>query len=264
MASFTTIQQTYGPAEKQQFGVLYLPEGAAASTPLPVVVLIHGGFWRNFHGLELMVGLSEDLVQRGYAVWNIEYRRVGEEGGGWPGTLQDVGNALDYLRTLATSYPLDLQRVVTVGSSAGGHLSLWSAARHRIPSDSAVAAENPLKLRGAISLAGAVDLENSWKLKLGNNAAGDFLGGDPVTYPERYANASPTALLPLGIPQVMVHGTEDDVVPLSISQGHFDKAKATGDDVKLIVVPGADHNLVDPKAANWTEMTLKEVERLLA
>jgi acetyl esterase/lipase len=264
LASFETIRQTYGPIEHQQFGVLYLPQGAAASSQLPVVVLIHGGFWRNFYGLELMEKLSEDLVQRGYAVWNIEYRRVGEEGGGYPGTLQDVGNALDYVKTLAKSYPLDLQRIVTVGSSAGGHLSLWSAARQRIPATSVLYVAEPLKLRGAISLAGAVDLIESWKQQLGKDATGDFIGGDPTTYPDRYADASPTELLPLGVPQVLVHGTADDVVPMDISRGHATKADAAGDQVTLIEVPGADHNLIDPTAANWTEMTLKEIERLLA
>ncbi|HEY4387744.1 MAG TPA: alpha/beta hydrolase [Ktedonobacteraceae bacterium] len=263
-SSYTTIQQAYGPAEQQQFGILYLPQETTTSNPLPIVVLIHGGFWRNLYGLSLMEKLSEDLVQRGYAVWNIEYRRVGEEGGGWPGTLQDVGSALDYLTTLATHYPLDLQRVITVGSSAGGHLSLWSAARQRIPADNILAAKNPLKLRGAISLAGAVDLKHTWQLQSGKNAAGEFMGGDPTTYPERYAVASPAALLPLGVPQVLVHGTADDVVPLIVSQDYVAKAKAAGDNVTLIEVPGADHNLIDPAAPNWTEMTVKEIERLLA
>jgi acetyl esterase/lipase len=263
-SSYKTIQQAYGTAEELQFGVLYLPQQTTTSNPLPTVVLIHGGFWRNFYGLSLMEKPSEDLVQRGYAVWNIEYRRVGEKGGGWPGTLQDVGNALDYLTTLATRYPLDLQRVITVGSSAGGHLSLWSAARQRIPSDSILAAKNPLKLKGAISLAGAVDLEHTWQLQSGNNAAGDFIGGDPMTYPARYAVASPAALLPLGVPQVLVHGTADDVVPLIISQNYVAKAQAAGDNATLIEVPGADHNLIDTAAPNWTEITLNAIQQLLA
>ena len=197
----------YGP-EHLQFGDLYLPNHSGQR---PIVILIHGGYWRSRYGLDLMNGLAEDLAKRGYAAWNIEYRRVGNMGGGWPGTFQDVAIATDYLRQIAPSYGLDLKKVVPIGHSAGGHLAFWLAARPRIPifaknsplAGSQLAGKHeetatPLALAGTISLAGVVDLEMAWKLHLSNNAVVELLGGTLVSVPERYTVASPAALLPLG------------------------------------------------------------------
>src|SRR6266516_7793120 len=126
------VRLSYGP-ETLQFGELHLPTG---SGPFPTVILIHGGFWRNPYGYTLMTSLAEDLAARGIAVWNIDYRRIGDIGGGWPNTFLDVAKATDFLRSLAPTYALDINRVVTVGHSAGGHLALWLAARPHIPRDS--------------------------------------------------------------------------------------------------------------------------------
>ncbi len=254
------LRLTYGPAT-QQFGELYLPE---ASQPSPIVVLIHGGFWRAAYRLSLMTGLAIDLARRGIAAWNIEYWRVGEAGGGWPDTLLDVAAATDYLQTIATTYALDTERVVTVGHSAGGHLALWLAARSRLPSDSPLATTGtPLALAGAVSQAGVVDLEHAWRLRLGNNAVRALLGGNPSQVPERYAAASPAALLPLSVPQVLIHGTWDDVVPLELSQSYERNATAAGDQVTLIELPGTDHfALIDARSQAW-EVTVREIERLL-
>src|SRR5690348_6511565 len=126
---FTPLRLAYG-REYLQIGELYLPQTAG---PYPVIPLIHGGYWRNRYDLTLMDGLAEDLARRGYAAWNIEYRRVGDKGGGWPGTLLDVALATDYARKLAPTYALDLQHLVPIGHSAGGHLAFWLAARPRIP-----------------------------------------------------------------------------------------------------------------------------------
>lgn len=243
-----------------QFGELYLPEG---SGPHPVVILIHGGFWRAAYDLTLMTGLAEDLARQGIAAWNIEYRRVGDVGGGWPGTLLDVAQAADYLPTIAADHNLDLKRVVTVGHSAGGHLALWLAARAKIPPQSILASrERPLTLAGAISLAGVVDLELSWQLNLGKGAASELLGGGFDEVPERYAVASPAALLPTGIPQVLIHGTEDDRVPLVVSQQYTEKALKAGDAVTLIELAGDDHFVViDPTSAAW-RTTMAQVRRL--
>ena len=245
-----------------QFGELFLPQG---SGPHPVVILIHGGFWRAAYRLTLMGGLAEDLARRGIAAWNIEYRRVGDPGGGWPGTLLDVALATDYLQVIASSYNLDLQRVVTVGHSAGGHLALWLAARSRIPLESTIAVKgSPLALAGAVSLAGAVDLKHVWQLNLGQGAVRDFLGGGFDEVPERYSVASPAALLPIGVPQVLIHGTEDDRVPLIVSQDYTRQATEAGDPVLLIELPGADHFVViDPHSAAWS-VTLREINKLCA
>src|SRR6266516_2333805 len=124
-----TIHLPYG-SEALQFGELHLPGGTG---PYPIVILIHGGFWRAPYAYTLMTDLAEDLARRGIVAWNIEYRRVGDPGGGWPTTLVDVASAADYIHTLAPTYTLDLKRVVTIGHSAGGHLALWLAARPRIP-----------------------------------------------------------------------------------------------------------------------------------
>ena len=255
------MRQVYGP-ESNQFGDLYLPAGSGMA---PVVLLIHGGFWRTPYDLSLMAGLAEDLARRGLFAWNIEYRRIGDPAGGWPETLRDVARAADYLRVLATLYQLDLQRVVALGHSAGGHLALWLAARKTLaPASPLAVAETPLDLKGAVSLAGANDLEHVWRLQLGDRAAEELLNGSPQEWPERYADASPAAHLPLGIPQVLVHGSADDRVPLIVSQDYAQKARQAGDTVTLLELPGEDHFVViDPASHAW-ERTCAEIDRLLA
>ncbi len=232
------LRLIYGAeAEQVQFGNLYLPGSTGAH---PTVILIHGGFWRAPFGYPLMTALAEDLVTRGIAAWNIEYRRIGDEDGGWPATLLDVAHAADYLRELAPTYNLDLKRVVSVGHSAGGHLALWLAARPRIAKDS------PL-----------------WRLKLGSGAVAELLGGSPGEVPERYAAGEAAALLPLGVPQVLVHGTEDDRVPLQVSQSYAAAAIAAGDSVKLVELAGVDHfALINPYSEAWT-ITVEALQELL-
>ncbi|GAC1357408.1 MAG: alpha/beta hydrolase [Ktedonobacteraceae bacterium] len=258
---YTVTRHAYGP-DKLNFGDLYLP---ATPGPHPLVPLLHGGFWRAAYDLTLMDGLATWLASRGIGAWNVEYRRVGNRGGGWPGTMHDVAQALDYLRAIETTANIDLRRVVPVGHSAGGHLALWLAARSRLPLTSPLAsAKSPFIPLGAISLAGAVDLELVWQLKLSRNAAGAFLGGSPTAFPARYSDASPASLLPLGVPQVLIHGDNDANVPLSVSQNYARKALAAGDKVKLIELPGADHFVViDPSSEAWT-ITMREIQILFA
>jgi len=262
------IRLAYGP-ETLQFGDLYLPAG---SGPHPTIILIHGGYWRARYGLDLMTSLAEDLAVRGFAAWNIEYRRVGNPGGGWPGTFLDVARATDYLQVIESSYILDLQRIVPIGHSAGGHLAFWLAARPGIPvghplSGTSIndddAQSGPLIPRGAISLAGVLDLMMAWRLHLSMDAVVELLGGTPSEVPERYASASPAALLPLGIPQVLVHGTEDSNVPLEVSQSYAEAAKAAHDDVTLIEMPGIDHfDVINPRSAAWAT-TFEGLQKLL-
>jgi acetyl esterase/lipase len=244
-----------------QYGELYLAQGGQEKAP--IVILIHGGFWRAAYGLSLMRRLARDLAQHGITAWNIEYRRVGNNAGGWPATMLDVALATDYIRTLASQYAIDEGKVVTVGHSAGGHLALWVAARHRITTGELVA-QDPMKVTGVVSLAGCADLEYVAQLGLGRDAVVELLGGEPATVPERYATASPAALLPLGVPQVLVHGTRDNNVPFDVSQFYARKALEAGDNVTLIELPGADHFVViDPTSESWT-ITLKEIQRVLA
>jgi acetyl esterase/lipase len=224
------LRVPYGPAASQ-FGELRLPRGVG---PHPVVVALHGGFWRVEYGLEHMGHLCDALTVSGVATWNVEYRRVGEEGGGWPGTLDDVRDGLAVIETLAARYPLDLGRIVVVGNSAGGQLALWLAARAAI------------RLGGVVSLAGLLDLEGAWRMKLGGGIVETFLGGPPSRVPERYADASPLALLPC-LPTLLVHGSADDVVPCEVSRTY--KARA-GAAARLLLIAGAGHlDLIDPRAA---------------
>ena len=262
----------YGP-EQLHFGDLYLPD---QSDQRATVILIHGGYWRSRYGLDLMNGLAEDLAKRGYAAWNIEYRRIGDPGAGWPGTLQDVALATDYLRKLAPSYGLDLKKVVPIGHSAGGHLAFWLAARPRIPffahnnplAGSQLSGEDeesspPLALAGTISLAGVVDLKIAWKLHLSNNAVVELLGGTPANVPERYTVASPAALLPLGVQQVLIHGTNDDSVPLEVSQAYVKAARALNDPITYLELAGVDHfDVINPHSEAWT-ITTRELQKLI-
>lgn len=257
MAPRRPLRVTYGPGPSQ-FGELCLPSGAG---PHPVVVLIHGGFWRARYRLDLMDGLGDDLARRGIASWNIEYRRVGEPGGGWPGTFLDVARAVDQLAGLASHYDLDLARVVTLGHSAGGQLALWLAARPRVPVDAPVGLHAttdgksntlPCQISAAVSLAGVVDLADGWRRNLGRGAVADLLGGGPDDVPDRYAAASPAALLPLGVPQALIHGGSDDIVPPALSRAYAGSATAAGDAVRLHELPGVDHfALIDPRSSAW-------------
>ncbi len=258
--SISPLRLAYDTGEFQ-FGELSLPN---APGPYPVAILIHGGYWRVRYGLDLMYGLAEDLAKRGIAAWNIEYRRVGNPGGGWPGTFLDVARAVDYLREIAVNYELELSRVVPIGHSAGGHLALWLAGRPRIQAGSPISPhEQPLALAGAISLAGVLDLELAYQLHLSNDAVVELLGAPPRDAPERYAAASPTALLPLGLPQVLIHGTADEHVPIQVSQHYAAAARAAGDALDFFEPTGVDHfDVINARTEVWV-LTVQELEALI-
>jgi acetyl esterase/lipase len=228
----------YG-AEALQFGDLRLPQ-RDASTPWPVVVVIHGGFWRARYDLEHIGHLCAALTEEaGVATWSLQYRRVGQPGGGWPGTFQDVTAGTQFVTQLASEYGFDLDRVVTIGHSAGGHLALWAASETKVP-------------RGAVSLAGVADLRHAADLRIGDGAVQAFLGGEPADVPERYAAASPYERLPMGVPQVLVHGTDDDTVPFTIAERYAEAAKRAGDDIRLVTLEGTGHfELIDPLTDAW-------------
>ncbi len=243
------MRSSYG-ADPLQFGELRLPAGDGSH---PVAIVVHGGFWLNAYDLSLMTPMCASLTEAGIATWNIEYRRIGDGGGGWPGTLQDVALAADYLRDLAWGYNLDLRRVITIGHSAGGHLALWLAARGRISASDPLYRANPLPIRGAIPLAAVSDLKRGWEMGLGGGVVPKFIGGTPDEFPERYASASPAEMLPLGVPQILIHGARDDIVPIKISQEYQAAASARGDEVTLIPLPDAGHfQVIDPESPEWS------------
>jgi acetyl esterase/lipase len=235
----------YGP-DPAQTADLLVPAGPG---PHPVVVLVHGGFWRARYGRDLMTPLAADLEAAGWASWNVEYRRLGQAGGGWPGTFADVAAAVDHLAGLAGPHALDLARVVTVGHSAGGHLALWLACRPGLPAG-APGAGPVVRVAAAVAQAGVVDLVAGCDLSAG--AAVDLLGGRPDEVPDRYALASPCARVPLGVPQLLVHGLDDDTVPVELSRRHAAAARAAGDDVELVELPAVGHmDVIDPAGPAW-------------
>jgi acetyl esterase/lipase len=215
-----------------------------------VVVLIHGGFWRARYTLRLEDRLVADLAARGWAVWNLEYRRVGwRSRGGWPRTLEDVTAGIDPLGTLTE--PLDTSRVVAIGHSAGGQLALWAAARPGLPAG-APGAEPSVRLSAAVAQAGLVDLREVARLGLSRDAATRFLGGPPGKLPERYDLASPVERLPLNVPHLLVHGDADDVVPIDIARRYARRAAEVGDPCRLVELPGAGHmDHLDPGTESW-------------
>ena len=201
-----------------------------------MAVLIHGGFWRARYKLRLEDELAADLAERGWAVWNLEYRRLGwRSRGGWPATFEDVAAGIDLLGTLEE--PLDLARVIAIGHSAGGQLALWAAARRGLPAG-APGAEPRIRLAGAVAQAGVVDLREALRLHLSGDVVRRLLAGSPGKYPQRYDLASPIERLPLGLPQLLVHGEADEVVPISIARGYHERAQAAGDPCELIALPG--------------------------
>lgn len=254
------LRLAYG-SHPLQFGDLRLPAGP---DPHPLAVVIHGGFWRAHYDLLHAGHECAALTAAGIATWNIEYRRLGN-GGGWPLTFQDVGAAVDHVRQLAFEYPLDLDRVVTVGHSAGGQLALWLTGRRRLSENAPLWTPEPLQLRAAISLAGVVDLRRAWELRLGDGVVEELMGGSPAEVPERYAVTSPAELVPLGVHQVLIHGTRDDPVPFEFSEQYWEQASAAGDDATLVTLAGAGHfEPIDPRSTEWPQVLDIVVQALAA
>jgi acetyl esterase/lipase len=222
----------YGKSPSQ-FGDLRLPR---TKGPHPTVFYFHGGYWRVAYDLTHAGHICAALTRAGYATWNLEYRRIGEAGGGWPGTMEDVYHGAQYLSKLAPKYNLDLTHTFAAGHSAGGQLALWLAAQGALP------------LLGVTSLAGVCDLRRAWELKLSDTVVVQLLAGTPQQVPKHYAMTSPIELLPMKVPQRLLHGTADAHVPIEMSE-RFARASKNA---KLIKLDGATHfDLIDPRAKQW-------------
>jgi acetyl esterase/lipase len=225
----------YG-TDANQFGDLRLPK---RKMPSPVVMHIHGGYWRAKYDLVHTGHLCAALTAQGCATWNVEYRRVGNPGGGWPGTFEDVANAYRFLRQIGRRYSLDTSKVVVMGHSAGGQLALCLAAHE--PS-----------VHQAVSLAGVVDLQRAFELHLSNDAVVEFLGGKPNEVPEHYQDGDPMRLPVAQARQLIVHGSSDEVVPPEFSRNYVSKKKKAGEKAELLEIRKADHfDLIDPRSAAW-------------
>jgi acetyl esterase/lipase len=224
-----TLSVRYGSHPDQHVSV----HGSRGSTRA-LIVVFHGGFWRSRYAADLMDPLCRDLAARGYEAWNVEYRRVGA-GGGWPETFDDAAAVVERADGHET--------VVTLGHSAGGHLAIWSAER---------------RAALAVAQAGVLDLHEAWRLGLSSHAVGELLGGSPDEHPDRYADASPAARVPIGVRQLLVHGLRDDIVPAEMSRAYRERARSAGDDVELVETDEDHFDCLDPASASWQAI----VERL--
>ena len=237
----------YG-ADRSQYGELYLP---AAGRRRGVVVVVHGGFWQAQYTASLGASLALDLARRGWAAWNLEYRRLGD-GGGWPATFDDVAAGIDVLATTAlASAELDLTRVVAVGHSAGGQLAVWAASRAGLPATAPGSAPT-VRLYGAVSQAGVLDLVRAAQTSLGGTSVSALMGGGPREVPGRYALASPIARVPIGVPVRCVHSADDGIIPLEQSRRYVDAAVKVGDDASLVRTTGDHFALVTVGSPAWS------------
>jgi acetyl esterase/lipase len=232
------VIERYG-SHPSQVAELFSPDGA----PRGVAVVIHGGFWRAAYDRHLMDGLCRDLTARGWAAWNLEYRRLGD-GGGWPQTFEDVEAGIRHVQNASNRVllagdapgradPRASNRVLlAVGHSAGGHLALWAAARGLVSH--------------VVSQGGVTDLAQAARLGLSRGVVHELLP------PDAYPLASPAELLPLGVPQLLVHGEADDIVPAWLSRSYHAAAVEAGDEVHLVTLPGVGHfEHLDPSSTAW-------------
>ena len=230
-----------------QFGELRLPPGKG---PFPMAVVIHGGCWvSKFATLQNTAALSDALRDAGVATWNIEYRRLDNPGGGWPGTFVDVAAGVDKVRDIAETHLIDLTRVITVGHSAGAHLALWAGARAQLPKGSPLYRENPLRLRAAVALGGPGDLKGFYEYAAkicGSNVIDSLMGGAPATVADRYAQGSPQELLPFKVRQLLIVGADDGVMPPPARESYAAAVRKAGDQIEIVEVPGGHFEVIAP------------------
>jgi acetyl esterase/lipase len=261
------VRIAYG-SDPLQFGELRLP---STKGPHPLAIVIHGGCWLAKLGnldpravaMDNMRPLAAALNDAGIATWNIEYRRLGNPGGGWPGTFRDVASGADFVRTIARDQQLDLSRVISIGHSAGAHLALWLAARPKLAKTSDLYVSNPLRVTGVVSLDGPADLKATIPLQqpvCDAPVITDLIGGSPEERADRYRDASPIEQLPLGVPQAFFTGQM-----FAAHAAPYEAAtKKAGDTVEIVALPNAGHFVfIDPQSGVWPQV-IKSVRRLLA
>jgi acetyl esterase/lipase len=236
----------YG-GEVNQLVDLWFP---VAPSKRPVVLMVHGGCWQSdVADRRIMNWIADDLRRRGIAVWNVEYRGVDRKGGGYPGTFRDVAAAADAMRGEAGRYGLDTRRIVAVGHSAGGHLALWLAARPRLPAASPLRSADPLPIHFALSLGGLPDLEETARPPgsgCGTDVVRQLTGG-------RFADTSVPRLAPLGVPQLLINGREDRIIPPFYAESYAAQMRKAGDKVTVRMVERTGHvELIAPESAAWT------------
>jgi acetyl esterase/lipase len=227
----------YG-SDPNQFIDLRLPKSRG---PHALAVVIHGGYWRAKYDLGYAGHLCAALTARGIATANLEYRRVGNAGGGWPGTFADVRTAYQFLTQNGHQYEFDVRHVGAIGHSAGSQLGLCLAAHES-------------GVKAVISLAGVVDLQRAYSLHLSNDAVVEFLGGTPTEMSDHYGEADPMKLA-IAARQWMVHGLADDVVPPAFSRDYVSAKQKMKEDARLVEIAGAGHfEVIDPRAGAWKDV----------
>lgn len=263
-AAAPTETISYGEAPSQKVELFLPPPSADNPDALrPVVVLIHGGCWQQkVAGMELVRPAAGGFLEKGYAVWSITYRRIDEEGGGYPGTFEDVGKAIDALRDHAEAKKLDLNRVVLWGHSAGGHLALWAAGRHKLPADSPLRSADPLRPRGVVSVGGFGSLQK-WETEIRTVCGADSVpklapattaDGAERTADQRFSDTSPDRLAPTGVPSVMLHGVFDYVAFPAIGLDFAQDGRKAGDRVDIQIAPVAGHfEVIAPGTAAFSQ-----------
>lgn len=253
----------YGSDSAPQYADLRLPSSAAPPNGYPLIVFIHGGAWRSEWSKNYTEAFVEALTRQGFATWDLEFRRIGHRGGGYPGTFEDIADGADHLRVIAKSHPLDMDRVVAVGHSSGGHLALWLAGRHRLPESSGLYRAEPLALRGVISIAGVNDLELSYTLG-GREDVLTLLGVDSSeSGVGRFKETNPARLLPFGVPQTLMIGDLDSPWRLEMTQRYAENAMAAGDTTRVVIVPGANHMDVVDARSGFADSVAGEARRML-
>ena len=248
-----TATISYGSDPLQVVDV-WVPDGQG---PHRTILMVHGGCWQTeIADRTIMNWIAEDLRRRGFAVWNIDYRGV-DRGGGYPGTFQDVAAAADALRTHAAHFNLDLSRIVATGHSAGGHLALWLAARPRLPAASSLRTAAPLPVHSVVSLGGLPDLEEAARPPgsgCGTEVIARISGG-------HFAETSVPRLAPLRVPQVLINGNQDRIIPTAYAEGYARPMRAAGDDVRVRMIDATGHvELIAPGTAAWNA-AVEEFER---
>jgi len=237
------LRVTYG-SDPNEFIDLRWP--GDKTKPHPLLINIHGGFWRAKYSLEHAGHLCAAITSRGFVTANLEYRRVGNAGGAWPGTFEDIRSAYAFLIQNAQKHHFDSRKIVVMGHSAGGQLALCLAAHE--PS-----------VKNVVSLAGVVDLEKTYQLHLSNNAVVEFLRGTPAEVPDHYREANPMRLSMVQARQWLIHGSADDTIPPQFSRDYVAAKNARSgnqkEDANLLEIDGADHfDLIDPRSNAWVQV----------
>jgi acetyl esterase/lipase len=262
----------YGDDQMQKVD-LWLPAGPG---PHSTVLMVHGGCWQTeIADRRIMSWIADDLRKRGIAVWNIDYRGVDRAGGGYPGTFADAAAAADALRGAAAQYRLDTGRVVAIGHSAGGHLALWLAARRSakarnpgplIPRGSPLTGGDPLPIHAVVSLGGLPDLELAATPPgsgCGTEVIEKLVGPPTMSSRNVYADTSVPRLAPLGVPQILINGAQDRIIPTSYAEAYAGPMRAAGDKVKVRIVERTGHvELIAPESAAWAA-AVEEIEAAL-